>query len=82
MEVEDGLKAKTLASAMILALLMAPLQIAPFYRSMAEARGEGWVEVGRGRNYLIYRNGSSGEFKQVIYPGPIHTWDGSRWVRW
>ena len=41
---------------------------------------ENWVEVGRGRDYLTYRNTLTGEYKQIIYPGPIHTWDGSKWV--
>jgi hypothetical protein len=41
---------------------------------------ENWVEVGRGRDYLTYQNQATGEYKQVIYPGPIHTWDGERWV--
>ena len=39
-----------------------------------------WVEAGRGRDYIVYRNELTGEYRQHIYPGPIHTWDGSRWV--
>jgi hypothetical protein len=39
-----------------------------------------WVEVGRGRDFERYRNPVTGEYKQIIYPRPIHTWDGSRWV--
>jgi hypothetical protein len=38
------------------------------------------VEVERGRDHLTYQNQATGEYKQVIYPGPIHTWDGERWV--
>jgi len=45
------------------------------------ARSENsWVDVGRGRDYLACRNTLTGEYKQVIYPGPIHTWNGTRWV--
>jgi hypothetical protein len=38
-----------------------------------------WVEAGRGRDYVDYVNGR-GEHRAQIYPGPIHTWDGERWV--
>jgi hypothetical protein len=49
--------------------------------SQAQAAGaENWIEVDRGRDHLTYRNELTGEHKQVIYPGPIHTWDGTRWV--
>jgi hypothetical protein len=48
--------------------------------SAQAALQENWVEVGRGRDYFRYRNELTGEYKQVIYSGPIHTWDGSKWV--
>lgn len=31
-------------------------------------------------DYLDYVNGLTGEHRARIYPGPIHTWDGERWV--
>ena len=35
---------------------------------------------GRGRDYLDYANALTGERMRRIYPGLIHTWDGSGWV--
>jgi len=50
-----------------------------FLQVQTQVAGE-WVEVGRDRDYLTYRNTLTGAYKQVIYPGPIHTWNGSGWV--
>lgn len=48
--------------------------------AFASVQNEEWVEVGRGRNYIEYQRGD--EFKQEIFGGPIHTWDGENWVPW
>lgn len=43
------------------------------------AQGDGWTEIGRGRNYIEYQRGS--QFRQEIFGGPIFTQaDNGDWV--
>lgn len=52
------------------------------FSSPASAQGDEWVESDRGRNFLEWFNPTTETYRQEIFGGPIHTWDGENWVPW